>query len=145
MPKAWLSKSAAALRSQIDSAYPDRDKASDGWLGDVRHASRRSDHNPDVETGCVRAIDVDRDLTGKGGKPDLMPDFADQLRLYARDDKSRRISYIIFNGKIASSKRKWAWQAYKGINAHNHHMHVSFNPSADYDSTEFNIPMLGDK
>lgn len=141
--KPWLSKSAKKLRDQIDAAFPDRDRTSDGWVGDLRHASRRSDHNPDI-TGAVRAIDVDRDLNGKGRKPDLMPDFADQLRLCAKGDKSRRISYIIFNGKIASSKRSWAWRNYDGINKHEHHMHVSFNESADPDDSPFKMAMLGD-
>ena len=143
MPKAWLSSAAVKLREQVNAAFPDRDKTSDGWLGDLRHAARVSNHNPDVATGCVRAIDIDRDFTGKGGKPDLMPDFADQLRLYARNDKSRRISYIIFNGKIASPKRSWAWRNYTGINQHNHHCHISFNKTADHDGRPFDIPMLG--
>lgn len=144
MPKVWLTKSASKLREQIDAAYPDRDKSSDGWVGDLRHSARLSDHNPD-ETGCVRAVDIDRDLSGKGGKPDLMPYLAEQLRLHAKSSWPSRISYIIFNGKIASSKRSWAWRTYKGINPHRHHMHVSFNEWADQDDRAFNIPMLGDK
>lgn len=144
MPKAWLSSAAVKLREQVNATYPDRDKTSDGWLGDTRHAARLSDHNPDHETGAVRAVDVDRGLTGKASKPDLMPDFADQLRIYARNDKSQRISYIIFNSKIASPKRSWAWRKYTGINKHEHHMHVSFNKSADHDGKPFDIPMLGE-
>ena len=141
MPKAWLSKSAVTLREQINAAYPERDKASDGWLGDNRHALRKSDHNPDA-TGCVRALDIDRDLLGRGVKPDLMPYLADQLRICAKADKRKRISYIIFNGRIASSKRGWAWRPYKGINAHTHHAHISFAESADLDTTAFAIPLL---
>jgi len=75
--KVKLSKAAIQLREQIDDSFPDRDRTSDGWIGDNRHSNRVSDHNPDVE-GWVRAIDVDRDLF-KGSKPDIMPDLADQL------------------------------------------------------------------
>ena len=73
--KPRLSKSAVQLREQIDDAFPDRDRTSDGWIGDTRHSARKSDHNPD-EQGWVRAIDIDRDLSGKA-KPDFMPELAD--------------------------------------------------------------------
>jgi hypothetical protein len=136
-----LCKAGQQLREQFDDCYPDRDRTSDGWIGDTRHAARPSDHNPD-EQGIVRAIDIDRDLSGKA-KPDLMPDLADQIRLCAKSDK--RISYIIFNGRIASSKKSWAWRPYDGINKHNHHCHVSFTKAGDADSSFFNIPMLGGK
>jgi hypothetical protein len=135
-----LCKAGQQLRLQVDDSYPDRDRTSDGWIGDTRHSSRPSDHNPDA-TGIVRAIDIDRDLSGKA-KPDLMPDLADQLRLCAkRGDK--RISYVIFNGKIASSKKAWAWRPYDGINKHNHHCHISFTKKGDADGSFFNIPMIG--
>ena len=129
------------LREQINNAFPDRDTASDGWIGDARHAARKSDHNPDVQ-GWVRAIDVDRDLNGKGRKPDLMPDLVDQIRLAAKYG-DKRISYIIFDGRIASSKKAWAWRPYDGINKHNHHAHVSFTIKGDEDNSWFNIPMTG--
>lgn len=132
------------LREQFDDTFPDRDRRSDGWVGDTRHAARPSDHNPDRTTGLVRAIDVDRDVSG-GAKPDLMPDIADQIRLFAKADKSGRIAYIIFDGKIASSKKGWAWRPYDGINKHNHHMHCSFTRKGDLDGSFFNIPMLGGK
>ena len=57
--KPKLSKAAGQLREQIDDSFPDRDRTSDGWIGDTRHAARKSDHNPD-EQGWVRAIDIDR-------------------------------------------------------------------------------------
>ncbi len=134
-----LCKAGQQLRLQIDDSYPDRDRTSDGWIGDVRHSARTSDHNPDPK-GIVRAIDVDRDLAGKK-KPDFMPDLADQIRLCAKSDK--RISYIIFNGKIASSRMGWRWRKYSGVNPHNHHCHISFTSKGDADGSFFNIPMLG--
>lgn len=134
-----LSKAGQQLRLQVDDCFPDRDRTSDGWIGDSRHSARPSDHNPD-ELGIVRAIDIDRDLSGKA-KPDLMPDLADQIRHAAKSDK--RIAYIIFNGKIASSKSLWRWVAYKGINPHVKHCHVSFTKKGDADGSFFNIPMIG--
>ena len=137
-----LCKAGQQLRLQVDDSYPDRDRTSDGWIGDTRHAARPSDHNPDAE-GIVRAIDIDRDLSGKT-KPDLMPDLADQIRLCAKSG-DKRISYIIFEGKIASSKKGWAWRPYSGLNAHRHHIHCSFTKAGDTDGSFFNIPMLGGK
>jgi hypothetical protein len=139
--KPRLSKSAIQLREQIDDAFPGRDRTSDGWIGDTRHAARKSDHSPDAQ-GWVRAIDIDRDLNGKGRKPDVMPDLVDQIRLAAKSG-DKRISYIIFDGKIASSKKAWAWRSYDGINKHNYHAHISFTVRGDYDNTFFNIPMIG--
>lgn len=138
--KPRLSKSAIQLREQIDDAFPDRDRTSDGWIGDAKHAARKSDHNPDAQ-GWVRAIDIDRDLSGKA-KPDIMPDLADQIRLYGKAHP-KRIAYIIFNGKIASNKKGWAWRDYDGINKHNHHCHISFTKAADEASDFFQIPLLG--
>jgi hypothetical protein len=137
--KPLLCKAGQQLRLQIDDTYPSRDKTSDGWLGDYRHSTRPSQHNPNQQ-GIVTALDVDRDLSGKK-KPDLMPDLADQIRLCAKSDK--RISYIIFAGKIASPRMGWRWRKYSGINPHDHHCHISFTKKGDADGSFFNIPMIG--
>jgi len=137
-----LCRAGQQLRLQVDDSYPDRDRTSDGWIGDVRHSQRTSDHNPD-EQGIVRAIDIDRDLSGKA-KPDLMPDFADQIRLCARAG-DKRIAYVIFDGRIASPKKAWRWRTYDGANKHNHHCHVSFTKAGDIDNSFFQIPMIGGK
>jgi hypothetical protein len=136
-----LCKAGQQLRLQVDDSYPDRDRTSDGWIGDTRHAARPSDHNPDAE-GIVRAIDIDRDLSGKA-KPDLMPDLADQIRYAAKSDK--RIAYVIFNGKIASARLGFRWRKYKGSSPHDHHCHVSFTKKGDADGSFFNISMIGGK
>jgi hypothetical protein len=140
--KPVLCKAGQQLREQFDDTYPDRDRRSDGWIGDPRHASRPSDHNPDPKAGMVvRAIDVDADVY-KSGKPDLMPDIADQIRIAAkRGDK--RISYIIFDRRIASSRLGWRWRKYKGSNPHVAHCHISFTSKGDKDGSFFQIPLLG--
>ena len=136
-----LCKAGQQLRHQIDDSYPDRDRTSDGWIGNLAHQNTKSDHNPDKAYGnVVRAIDIDRDLSGKA-KPDLMPDIADQLRRLAKTDK--RIAYIIFAGRIASSRMGWRWRKYKGSNPHNHHCHISLSREGDEDGSFFNIPLLG--
>jgi len=142
--KAWLSKSAAQLREQIDDSFPDRDRSSDGWIADARHMSAgKSDHIPDASSGVVRAIDIDRDLSGKA-KPDVMPYLAEQIRIAAKSGE-KRIAYIIFDSRIASPKKSWAWRSYDGFNKHNHHCHISFTKEGDSDNSFFNIPMIGGK
>ena len=137
--KPHLSKAAHTLREQVNSAYPDRDKTSDGWLGDASHSQRPSDHNPAAPSGVVRAIDLDRDLF-TNSKPDRMPYLADQIRVCAKKDK--RISYVIFNSRIASAKSLWRWRTYRGVNPHTKHCHVSFTAKGDNDPRPFNIPLL---
>jgi len=137
--KPKLCKAGQQLREQFDDCFSDRDRTSDGWIGDSRHSARKSDHNPDGE-GWVRAVDFDRDLSGKP-KPDIMPYVADQLRILAKTD--RRVAYLIFNGKIASPRSLWRWRKYKGINQHRTHLHVSFTRKGDQDNSFFNVPFLG--
>jgi hypothetical protein len=141
--KPVLCKAGQQLREQFDDTFPDRDRRSDGWIGDLRHSARPSDHNPDPATGVVRAIDVDRDVH-KSSKPDLMPDIADQLRIAAKKGE-KRISYIIFAGRIASPRMGWRWRKYSGSNPHNAHCHVSFTKQGDTDGSFFDIPLLGGK
>jgi len=139
--KPLLCKAGQQLREQIDDSYPDRDRRSDGWIGDLSHASRPSDHNPDPINGIVRAIDVDKDLNTR---PSTAAYLADQIRLCAKSGE-KRIAYIIYSGKIASAKKSWSWRTYDGINRHDHHIHISFTKEGDANGSWFDIPMLGGK
>jgi len=136
MPK--LCKAGQQLREQVDDAFPDRIRvAPEGWLGDSRHAARRSDHNPCPDSGIVRAYDFNHKLSTN---PAEAHDFANQLRLLARVDK--RISYVIYDGRIASWIGNYKWRKYRGVNPHRTHIHVSFTKKGDHDSSMFRMPML---
>jgi len=74
-----------------------------------------------------------------------MPDLVDQIRLYAKSDKLKRFSYLIFDGKITSAKSLWKWRTYTGINKHNHHTHISFTLAGDLHDNSFDIPLIGVK
>jgi hypothetical protein len=137
--KPILCKAGQQLREMIDDAYPERDRKSDGWIGDSSHSSRPSDHNPDKANGFVRAIDVDKNLDSR---PSTGAYLADQIRLCAKAG-DKRISYVIYAGKIASSKKAWRWRAYDGVNRHDHHIHISFTKEGDSNGRWFEIPMLG--
>jgi hypothetical protein len=61
-----LIPSLVRLRQEFNLINPERDKASDGWIGDAAHqANPTSDHNPDLR-GLVHAIDMDEDLRTPG-------------------------------------------------------------------------------
>ena len=144
MSSYYLSAAGVTLRNQINRRWPRRDKRSDGWIGDASHqASSTSDHNPDWSAGgVVRAIDIDADLNVRAGNHAAAEELAEQLRVLARDRERTRISYIIFQGRIASERENFAWRPYTGSNAHDHHIHVSFKPSGDKNGKKFNVPSL---
>lgn len=124
-------KSLDALLAQVNAAYPDRDKSSDGWIGDAAHQATVSDHNPNG-AGVVQAIDITHDPRHglDSGK------LAEKL-LASRDP---RIKYIISNRRIAASYKTggvmpWTWRPYNGANAHDHHVHISVSDDpAKYDN-----------
>lgn len=129
-----LARALDALRAQVNTTWPDRNKASDGSIGDAAHASRSSDHNPwvrDGGVGVVTAIDITHDPRSGCDSYALA-----EALLKSRD---RRIKYIISNRKIASGSdgpQPWVWRKYTGTNPHDHHVHISVKASkAHYDDT----------
>jgi len=132
---AKLCKAGVQLREQIDDDYPGRDRRSDGWVADARHLAKgSSDHIANAQ-GIVRAIDIDSDLNAH---PEEAHTLADQIRRCAkRGDK--RIKYIIFDGRIASSILRWRWRKYKGTNPHRSHIHISFTTLGDKDGSFFQL------
>jgi hypothetical protein len=134
---AKLCKAGVQLREQIDDDYPGRDRRSDGWVADARHlAEGVSDHIPDARRGgIVRAIDIDSNLNAH---PEEAHTLANQIRLCAkRGDK--RVKYIIYDGRIASSILQWRWRKYKGTNPHRSHIHISFTTLGDKDGSFFQL------
>ena len=137
--KPILCKAGQQLREQIDDSFPDRDRKSDGWIADARHAKTgTSDHIPDPINAIVRGLDIDANLDSRASTSVYL---ADQIRQCARRDK--RIKYIIHKGKIASAKSLWIFRPYSGYNRHDSHIHISFTKKGDKDSSFFQIPMLG--
>jgi hypothetical protein len=138
--KPHLCKAGVQLRNQIDDCYGERDRRSDGWIGDAKHTSTKSDHNPALPDLVVRALDVDSDLSSHKSESVYL---ANQIRLYAKRAKPKRIAYVIHAGKIASPILNWRWRKYTGSNSHHSHIHISFTPKGDKDGSFFEIPMLG--
>lgn len=136
MPDWHVAASLQALLGEINQRWPNRDKRSDGALGDAAHSARVSDHNPDYNApgarrGVVRARDVDRD----GIDVDQL---LAELRRECRD-ATPRVAYVIYNRRIMRSYPKTIggrtyqpgeWAPYDGPNPHTGHVHVSINHTA---------------
>lgn len=138
MPSPFLCAAGKRLRAQIDARFPDRDKASDGWIADESHPST-SDHSPDLSTGVVRAIDVDEDLLGPLYRDN---EIADRLVSELVASRDERLRYLIFESQIWSASSGWSARRYSGSNAHAHHIHISFTRIGDRDGRLFAIPLL---
>lgn len=116
-----LAKGLIKLRQQINDKYPQRSKISDGSVGDLAHSARKSDHNP--ANGVVHAIDITHD-------PEHGVDGGLLAQALTTDP---RIKYIIFAGRIFKA-RTGQWEAYRGPNRHDHHVHVSISTlGADFE------------
>lgn len=120
---AWrLAKSLETLRGQINTAHPNRSKASDGTIGDAAHSSTVSDHNPNG-AGVVTAFDLTHD---PANGVDIV-----QIAEAIRQDP--RVKFLIRNRQILITKNGQHWATYNGSNPHTKHLHISVGN--DYDNT----------
>jgi hypothetical protein len=134
------------MRAEVDRKWPDRERASDGGIGDERHAllGTASDHNPWIKDGngigVVRAFDID---AGRGEFPtraqdDVGDTVAEVARLAGRAGHPALMGggYVIYEGKIASAESNpaWSWRTHHG-DAHESHPHISVGrKGSQYDS-----------
>jgi hypothetical protein len=139
-----LVPSLVSLRNEFNKLAPDRDRASDGSIGNTTHQQESSDHNPD-ETGRtpyqdsdrvneVHAIDVDDDLRKPGW---TMQKCLEIIITRHREGRDNRLQNIIYNRRVWS--RSWGWTArrYTGASAHTEHAHFSARyPTAQEKNTK---------
>jgi hypothetical protein len=118
--------SLVTLLGQINAAYPNRNKASDGTIGDAAHQASASDHNPNA-AGVVCALDITQD-PASGCDTFLIADAI-------RRNRQKDLKYIISNRRIAGAWSNWQWQVYTGSDPHTNHMHVSVGVGYDGQST----------
>lgn len=131
---AWVNTAASlSLRDELDRSFPNRDKASDGTIGDAAHNASPSGHAPD-ETGNpeatdadsineVHARDVDTDLRQAGWN---MERVVKLIVARCKSGQERRVWYIIYNRRIWSARDGFTQRAYGGGDPHDTHMHISF-------------------
>jgi hypothetical protein len=106
-----------ALRDAT-TRWPNRNRASDGIMGDAAHQRRRSDHNDG------NAFDLTHDPTHG----------VDCHVLSRQVINDQRVTYVIWNRQIYNRDRAAeGWRAYTGPNPHAHHMHVSIRATSRND------------
>lgn len=120
-PSPYLVEPLVQLRTEFNSLNPKRDKASDGWIGDVVHQGEVSDHNPDSQ-GRVLALDID----STGPWPKSFDSYVQAIVARQKAGFDGRLEYVIWNRHIASRSSKWVWETYTGTSdPHTGHAHFS--------------------
>lgn len=128
-----------AFFSALDAIAPNRDRGTDGTIGDLAHSTGSSGHNPDDTPGVtaerqdddtrpeVRAADAGMMLRS----PITMQQVVDAILAYPPD--RNRLIYIIYDGYIWSATNGWKRAPYTGSDKHRTHVHLSGNPNSDLD------------
>lgn len=131
MPAVKLVPCLEQLREEFDGVAPQRDTASDGWIGDPAHQLSVSDHNND-ETGRVPVYDADRnpEVHGLDVDADLnngvdMERYVQHILARCRSGAERRLRYVIYYDRIWEASNGWKKRAYTGPNKHREHAHFS--------------------
>lgn len=127
---AWrLNTALTNFRNAVNAAYPNRDKGSDGTIGDPAHAARSSDHNPDGD-GTVDAWDMDTDLRSA----DDAAAIAELKRVFEAHPSSK---YWIYNDQISFRDEGWRARsyAYAGPNRNRHTQHVHWNSRESHEDS----------
>lgn len=133
---AWqLNPALTRFRNAVNAAYPNRDKASDGTIGDLAHQSTSSDHNPDSD-GSVDAWDMDVDL-GTADNPAAI----ERLKALFEGHESSR--YWIHNRQIASRSDGWIRRPYDGANPHDKHVHWNTREAYENSTAPWNVTPEG--
>jgi hypothetical protein len=157
---AVLTAALTSLRSGFNTAFPARDKTTDGWIGDAAHQAETSGHNPDDTAGVsaeyqdadtkqeVRAVDVDKDLNHPGV---TMYDVI--RRILATPADVARLRYIIFCPPLGpfganvptiwSRNSGWSPRTYSGSSRHDEHAHFSGDPDTDEDGRPWSVASMG--
>ncbi len=113
---AWyLNPALTGFRAAVNDAYPNRDRTSDGTIGDTAHQGTASDHNPDPD-GSVDAWDMDVDLRSGNDAAEI-----EHLKAVFQAHPSSR--YWIHNREEASRSTGWRRVRYTGSNPHTGHVH----------------------
>jgi hypothetical protein len=101
MARPKLVKAGVTLRDQLNQAYPNRDKRSDGWIGDAAHQARRAITIQTRMVGFTPLI-LMRILV-QGGRMDQQQRVCQTNLLICREGKDKgRLKYVVYENQIAS-------------------------------------------
>lgn len=126
-----LTRGLRTFSAELDAAFPNREKYTDGAKGDSSHAGSVSGHNPDISGRAeyrdgdskdeVRAIDRDKDLRSTV----TMEQVIQYLVRKGRAGTYLPFRYFIYRRRIWRKSTGWKTEAYHGANDHNDHAHFS--------------------
>lgn len=135
----WVNIPASeSLLAEYNEAFPDRDKSSDGSIGDAAHKAKSSDHNADDTAGSstpytdsdsvaeVHARDVDSTLRKTGWTQRRCVDIIVSRH---RSGADNRLQNVICDGWIwsRSTSTPWSKEPYTATSDdHTGHAHFSF-------------------
>ena len=117
---------AVAVLRQATALVPKRKKASDGLLPSKAHIHQ----NPNSDHNTGHAVDLTHD-------PHNGIDCGD---IYEKLKADKRVSYLIFSGRIWSAER--GDRVYTGPNKHVKHLHISIKEECAKDTSPW-FPWLG--
>ncbi|GIE75784.1 hypothetical protein Aph02nite_17340 [Actinoplanes philippinensis] len=120
------------LRDELNLIAPNRDKTTDGTIGDAAHQQHVSDHNDD-EVGKVpirdadskhevHAVDLDADLRTPGLTMEMV---VQHIVARCRSGAEKRLRYVIYNRRIWEASNGWKQRDYDGDSPHTEHAHFS--------------------
>jgi hypothetical protein len=111
---AYLVASLKAVFAEINAVWPNRDKRTDGWIGDSKHCPGSSDHCAD-SAGRVHAIDIDKDGI-------------DPMHVIRRlSNYGQVIRYMNYNYTQYHVKYDFDGRPLGGKDPHTSHIHVSIH------------------
>lgn len=128
----YLNRALTNWRNAVNAAYPNRDKTSDGTIGNLAHQASTSDHNPDSD-GSVDAWDMDVDLK----VPNTSAELEKLKQVFQKHPAAR---YWIHNRQIAHRSNGWRREYYSGANAHDKHVHWNSEPAYENSNLPWIIP-----
>ncbi len=108
---AYLVASLKDVFNELDTVWPNRDRRTDGWIGDKNHCPGTSAHCADSQ-GRVRAIDVDKDGIDTG------------LVIFRLSHYPMVIRYINYNYQQFHADNNFEPVKLKDKNPHTGHMHI---------------------
>jgi len=136
-----VAASLLVLQDNVNRLAAQRSKKDDGFIGDERHQTRNSDHNPwvlDNGVGVVTAFDITHNLTIGCDCNKIVDSLV--------DSKDPRIKYIIWNRQIINHDRvgntaSWIKRPYGGQDPHTGHLHLSVLPDKRFydEKTEWKV------
>jgi hypothetical protein len=139
-----------ALRVEIDTLAPHRDRSADGDVGDKAHQAKSSSHNPDDTPGLktpftdsdnipeIHALDID--ATGPWPTGRDLNWIVETIRGRHLRGFDNRLQNIIWRDRVASRSWGWTWEVRAEIGHYDHaHFESTYQSNAEADERPWGL------